>query len=185
MSNLKKQAEDLGIKVDGRWSDDRIQQEIDSAKKSQPFGGKGDHDGNGKVGGAAAPVSQAAIEQANMDTLPTLGGPRVASSQEIREEQAGANLEVAPYPADPVEAHKRAVELSQNPAPAPEFQTSDIEKGETGEDLYPIRLLNDWWDGQGIRHKRGDLIEVPYNEAIRLVGDRKAERADAFSARRG
>lgn len=29
MSNLKKKAEDLGIEVDGRWSDERIQKEID------------------------------------------------------------------------------------------------------------------------------------------------------------
>lgn len=31
MDDLKKQAEELGIKVDGRWSDDRIQEEIDKA----------------------------------------------------------------------------------------------------------------------------------------------------------
>lgn len=29
--NLKSRAEGLGIKVDGRWSDERIQQEIDAA----------------------------------------------------------------------------------------------------------------------------------------------------------
>lgn len=48
MSDLKAQAEELGIKVDGRWSDERIQQEIDNAlaepkkatepkAKTQPF----------------------------------------------------------------------------------------------------------------------------------------------------
>lgn len=31
MSDLKAQAESLGIKVDGRWNDERIQQEIDKA----------------------------------------------------------------------------------------------------------------------------------------------------------
>lgn len=38
MSDLKKQAEELGIKVDGRWNDDRLQQEIDRAlaKPTQP-----------------------------------------------------------------------------------------------------------------------------------------------------
>lgn len=30
MDELKKQAEELGIKVDGRWSKDRIQEEIDA-----------------------------------------------------------------------------------------------------------------------------------------------------------
>lgn len=34
MSDLKAQAEALGIKVDGRWSDERIQQEIDAAGKT-------------------------------------------------------------------------------------------------------------------------------------------------------
>lgn len=57
MSDLKKQAEELGIKVDGRWNDERIQQEIDAKlaepAKNEPFGGKGDHDHNGKPGGAA------------------------------------------------------------------------------------------------------------------------------------
>jgi hypothetical protein len=34
MSDLKTQAESLGIKVDGRWSDERIQQEIDAVNAS-------------------------------------------------------------------------------------------------------------------------------------------------------
>lgn len=53
MSDIKAKAEELGIKIDGRWSDERIQQEIDKslASSPQPFGGKGDHDGDGKPGG--------------------------------------------------------------------------------------------------------------------------------------
>jgi hypothetical protein len=31
MDDLKKQAEELGIKVDGRWSEDRLREEIDKA----------------------------------------------------------------------------------------------------------------------------------------------------------
>ncbi|WP_227495552.1 hypothetical protein, partial [Pseudomonas aeruginosa] len=77
------------------------------------------------------------------DTMPTLGGPRVASSQEIREERAAQEVGAAPYPADPREAHARAAALSKATGPAPEFRTSDIERGATGEKLYPIRLLND------------------------------------------
>ncbi len=174
MSNLKKQAEELGIDVDGRWGDERLQQEIDKAKASKS-----------KAKASAAntdvePVSQADIAKANEDTLPTLGGPRVASSQEIREEAAGEEMEPAPFPGDRRRKGRRAAELSRKRGPAPEFNTSDIEKGEKGEKLYPIRLLNDWWDGQGLRHKRGEVIEVPYNEAKRLVGEMKAERADAF-----
>lgn len=39
MTDLEKQAEELGIKVDGRWSDERLQQEIDkvlAAPKAKP-----------------------------------------------------------------------------------------------------------------------------------------------------
>ena len=190
MADLKKEAEKLGIDVDGRWSDARIQQEIDKKngggsatqadqKAANEARAKADEQARADADRLAnAPVSQGDIAQANEDTLPTIGGPRVASTQEIREQQAGEDMEVAPYPADPVEAHARAAALSQPRGPAAEFRTSDLVKGETGEELFAIRLLNDWWDGQGLRHKRGDTIDVPYNEAKRLVGERKAERAD-------
>lgn len=193
MSDLKKKAEALGIDVDGRWSEDRIQQEIDKATAAASKQSQADQQAADEAKKAAdkkaqedaekaanTAVSNADIQAANKDSLPTLGGPRVASSQEIREEKAADQTGAAPYPANPREAHARAATLSQSRGPAPEFRTSDIEKGEKGEDLYKIRLLNDWWDGQGLRHKRGELIEVPYNEAKRLVGERKAERADAF-----
>lgn len=51
MSDLKKQAEELGLKIDGRWSDERIQQEIDAKLAADPL----DHDENGKKGGAKKP----------------------------------------------------------------------------------------------------------------------------------
>lgn len=51
MSDLKTQAEGLGIKVDGRWSDERIQAEIDKALEA-PAKDPLDHDGDGKKGGA-------------------------------------------------------------------------------------------------------------------------------------
>lgn len=52
MSDLKTQAEELGIKVDGRWSDERIQQEIDAKLAENPADPL-DHDGDGHKGGAA------------------------------------------------------------------------------------------------------------------------------------
>lgn len=192
MSNLKKQAADLGIEVDGRWSDARIQQEIDAKKDEQnaeeqrsadqraadearmKADEKAQKDAEKQ---ANKPVSDADLQKANEDTLPTLGGPRVASSPEIREENIADDVGAAPYPSDPLEAHARAAALSKPRAPAPEFRTSDMAKGDK---LYSIRLLNDWWDGQGLRHKRGEVLDVPYNEAKRLVGEKKAERADAF-----
>lgn len=77
--DLLKQAEELSITVNARWSDETLQKKIDEAlagagtdqkpdpdgdeegaenppttpDKGEKFGGKGDHDGNGKTGGAA------------------------------------------------------------------------------------------------------------------------------------
>jgi hypothetical protein len=51
MSDMKKQAEELGIKVDGRWSEERLQSEIDKALAA-PAKDPLDHDGDGKKGGA-------------------------------------------------------------------------------------------------------------------------------------
>lgn len=51
-TDLKKQAAELGIKVDGRWKDDRIQAEIDAKLAEPPAADPLDHDGNGKKGGA-------------------------------------------------------------------------------------------------------------------------------------
>jgi len=38
MTDLEKQAEELGIKVDGRWSEERLQQEIDKALSAPKAG---------------------------------------------------------------------------------------------------------------------------------------------------
>lgn len=51
-ADLLKQAEELGIKVDKRWGDERIQSEID-AKLNETPADPLDHDANGKKGGAA------------------------------------------------------------------------------------------------------------------------------------
>lgn len=49
--DLLKQAEELEIKVDKRWGDERIQTEIDKALGNEPD--PLDHDANGRKGGAA------------------------------------------------------------------------------------------------------------------------------------
>ena len=114
MTTLKKEAEALGIEIDGRWSDETLKQKIDEAKAQR-------------------------------------------SGQKSSE------------------------------ASAPEADTRDIEnKADQGEkeELYPIRLLVDWWDGQGIRRARNSEVEVPWNEAKKLVGEGKAERDDAWTTKR-
>lgn len=89
--DLLKQADELGIKTDKRWGDERLQKEIDDvlsgASAPEPFGGKGDHDGDGKPGGAA---------------------------------------------------------------PA----------------LIAVNVLRDVWDGEGNRHRKGTIVEVPVEDAM-------------------
>src|SRR5690554_5773884 len=57
--DLLKQAEELEIKVDKRWGDERIQSEIDKALGNDPL----DHDGDGKKGGAAPALIPVAVRR--------------------------------------------------------------------------------------------------------------------------
>lgn len=53
------------------------------------------------------------------------------------------------------------------------------------EELFPIRLLVDWWDDQENRHVSGAEVDVPWTEAKKLIDEGKAERADAFTPKQG
>ncbi len=76
MSDLKKQAEELGMKVDGRWSDERIQQEID--KVQAPTKDPLDHDGDGKKGGAKP---KTALVYLDYDTW--IDGERIRANKDV------------------------------------------------------------------------------------------------------
>lgn len=184
MNNLKKQAENLGIEVDGRWSDETLKQKIEEAK-AQRSGAE-----QGKTSQPAEPVN---TDEAR--DVPSFGGVRVETSEEIRQAEAGENLPVAPYEGDAKQLHVVSAGISGRSLSdpglrdvPPEMDTTDIvnmpEQGEQ-EELYPIRLLVDWWDGQGNRHARNTEVDVPWNEAKKLIGEGKAERADAFTPSRG
>ena len=176
MTTLKKEAEALGLEIDGRWSDETLKQKIDEAK-AQRSGQKSSE--------ATKPVAPVNTDEAR--DVPSMGGVRVETSQEIRRANAGENLPVPPSEGDAKVLHDIAAGLSQQTASAPEADTRDIEnKADQGEkeELYPIRLLVDWWDGQGIRRARNSEVEVPWNEAKKLVGEGKAERADAWTTKR-
>lgn len=83
MSDLKKQAEELGIEVDQRWSDETLQKKIDAKLAEKP-------------------------------------------------------------------------------------------KAKTA----PVRLLYDVWDAEGERQPKGKVLEMPLDDAKRLIKEGKAERAD-------
>lgn len=171
MPDLKKQAEDLGITIDNRWSDDTLKQKIADAKEAQASASRD----VGNPDGATSNV--APVDTSDARELPNIGVMRSESSQEIREREAGAGLAPAPYPGDPRESHAAAAALAQQTTGRPpELQTTGMSTG--NDRTTPIRLLYDWWDGQGIRHEHGEVIDVPMNEAIKLIGEAKAERAD-------
>jgi hypothetical protein len=134
-------------------------------------------------------------------TTVTVGAVRELTSQEIAERDASAGKEAAPWPRDPNEAHRDLVELQKKAAEYDVFSTAGIRtptgtqedttettttktsvprstvKGEP-EKLTKVKLLMDWRDGQGVLHAHGKELNLPPNEAIKLLDERRAERSD-------
>lgn len=46
--------------------------------------------------------------------------------------------------------------------------------------LTPVKLLYATWDGDGKRHERGAIVDVPVPMAKEMIATGKAERADPF-----
>lgn len=132
-----------------------------------------------------APLAE--VDHANAKIVPNIGQGRAQTSEELRQEKeegagSGKVAQAAPYPGDPHEAQVKAILASERQAIGTEFRTDDLTgtsvdgAGET--DVVKVRLLFDWWDGQGVRHPANSLVEVAMNDARNLVDQRKAERTD-------
>jgi hypothetical protein len=128
----------------------------------------------------------ASVNHADSKIIPNIGVPRAQSSEEMRqdaEDQRGGDVaKAAPYPGNPHEAQVKAILASERQRYSGEFDTTDLtgtSVGGTGEsDTVVVRLLYDWWDGQGVRHPLNSKVEMPMNDARNLVDQRKAERTD-------
>ena len=126
------------------------------------------------------------VNTSDAKIIPNIGQPRAQSSEEIRQEQEDQNnsgvAQAAPYPGNPHDAQVKAILASERQRDAGEFNTDDLSghsvDGDGKTDTVVVRLLYDWWDGQGVRHPLNSLVEVPLNEARNLVDQRKAERTD-------
>jgi hypothetical protein len=126
------------------------------------------------------------VNHADSKIIPNIGQPRAQTSEEMRQEaedQNGGEIsQAAPYPGNPHEAQVKAILASERQRYSGEFDTTDLTGTSvdgTGEkDTVVVRLLYDWWDGQGVRHPLNTLVEVPMNDARNLVDQRKAERTD-------
>jgi len=174
MATLKKQAEDLGIDVDNRWSDETLQRKIDEAKAKKSA------DDVATQTGANAP-----IHAADAKIIPNIGQPRAQTSEEMRQdaEDGGAGrTQAAPYPGDPKAAHEKAMAYADRQTDPAEFKSDDLKgtsiNGEEKQDTVVVRLLYDWWDGQGVRHPLNSEVEMAINDARNLIEQRKAERTD-------
>jgi len=133
----------------------------------------------------AEPVGS--VDASNAKIVPSIGQPRAQTSEEMRQDQedksgSGAVAKASPYPGDPHVGHVRAIALSERQRDAGEFNTEDLTgttvDGDGKTDTVVVRLLYDWWDGQGVRHPLNTLVEVPMNDGRNLVDQRKAERTD-------
>jgi hypothetical protein len=176
--SLQKQAESLGIAIDRRWSNDTLKQKIADAKEAEASEAR---DVSNPDNVRSYDVAQ--VNTSDAQEVPNIGVMRLESSAEIRARQLGANAEPSPAD-DPKAAHKLAVERAKAEiAPTPEFDTSDVTMN--GVDTLKTRLLYDWWDGQGNRHARGEELDLALNEAVKLIQDGKAERADPLTIKKG
>lgn len=185
MTTLKAQAEKLGIEVNGRWSDDTLQKKIDEAKaeKGANFGGKGDHDGDGKDGGAAP--SQAAIAGAPVaddgTELKTEATPKAAKATVtidaktrliITAEELNIvvdeNWDEARLRGEIQMALEGRADLQVKGAiPPAEYGKVDFDPATQG-DKTTYTLQTDYWDKDGERVPAGTDVAFTDTEARRL-----------------
>lgn len=125
------------------------------------------------------------VNTSSAKIVPNIGVGRAQSSEEIRlekEDQAAGTSKAAPYPGNPHDAHVKAILASERVLAGNEFRSEDLTgtsvDGDGKTDTVVVRLLYDWWDGQGVRHPANGRVEVAINEARNLVDQRKAERTD-------
>ena len=117
----------------------------------------------------------------NDDETVEIGVERSKTTVEMKQEKATAGKDAAPEPRDPKEAHKQAAKLAREQGRGAEFYTRDLkapamhEKGK--DELVSTRLLYDWHDGQGLLHEHGKILDLPWNEAKKLIAEGRAERA--------
>ncbi|WP_375413083.1 hypothetical protein [uncultured Bradyrhizobium sp.] len=136
-------------------------------------------------GRAQMEKDRAPVNTGDAKIIPNIGQPRAQTSEEMRqdaEDSKGGVAQAAPYPGDPHEAHVKAILASERQRDSGEFNTEDLTgtsvDGDGKTDTVKVRLLYDWWDGQGVRHPLNSEVEVAMNDARNLLDQRKAERTD-------
>jgi hypothetical protein len=133
----------------------------------------------------------AAVDHSNAKIVPSVGQGRAQTSEEIRqdqEDQGSGVAQAAPYPGNPHDAQVKAILHSERQRNAGEFNTEDLTgtsvDGDGKTDTVTVRLLFDWWDGQGVRHPLNSRVEMAMNDARNLLDQHKAERTDELRPNR-
>lgn len=125
------------------------------------------------------PEQAAKAPAGDEEVVANIGHVRVRTTAEKRvTDETDAKEEHHLRPAK--EAHAEAARLSVLATVGTETQTGDV-RGTLAEDaaqLVRARLLFDWIDGQGVGHARGKELDLPRNEAVKLIEEGRAERAN-------
>lgn len=147
---LTKKAESLGIDVDGRWSNERIQQEIDQKEAD-----------NQAKAGATAP---AAAPEAPQPSAP------LSPNQPTGTDSTNGLPFPRFTPADDTPPPKIVGQTpGETPRPIPETV-----KPNPKEKTITVVLKADYWPEEGDRKKAGESLDIPATKAKELIRDGKA-----------
>lgn len=122
---------------------------------------------------------EAAKVPANQETVANIGQLRVKTAAEHRMEAETVSKE-ANLLRPAKEAHADAARISIVATQGTEFAFGDLKgiDAEGAGNLARARLLFDWRDGQGVFHERGKELDLPRNEAAKLIEQGLAERVN-------
>jgi hypothetical protein len=161
MTDLEKQAEELGIKVDGRWSEERLQQEIDKALAGPEAKNEADD--------TKAELAALRAEKAERDRLDA----ERAAAEKLKADQEKAEEIAAAAKAEKEAKKLFPVTLTKNYRPAGKFKVKADADAEE-----PFR---DPTAEEELKVLAGTIIALPVAEAQTVVSKKIADRNDPIA----
>ena len=192
MSSLKAQAEALGIKVHGNWSDDTLRSKIEEAKQAQT-GNEGVEtlepaEGPSKEAQTGAPMSD------DGKKLQTEATPKAVKSKVVLDEhtmlvakalelliEVDEDWDDARLRSEIQQAREGRADLQVKgaiPDAAMSDPNYDAATKKDKEPEIPITLEADYWDSEETRIPAGTNRNMRKSEATRLINEGKAKRND-------
>lgn len=192
-AKLRKEAEDLGISVDSRWSDTTLRQRIDEKKADNEAAGSA-----GIIGGTAdGPSEEAAkgVPVAGDGTkLKTEATPKAVESgfPDLNEKQRlMVTADVLHILVDPSwDENRIRAEIQQaregradlqvkGAVPPAEYGKVDFDPATAADKKNtPVTLTHDYWENEDARRSAGAMLNLTRADALRLIAEGKAVRAD-------